>query len=188
MRSIACTAVVGSLTAGDRARIATSTSWRNTKPGSCSKVRSAPRRNASATSWCFDAIDDLVAAAEPPPAYVLLFALRFLDAAADAHPRALDQLDALAPFVRDDGAIPVAGGAPGESLKLLDLAPFPDRPVRRLFRPDAVTADLDRLAAGQQDDGGWTVDYDAYSPAAALEWRGYATVQAVRVLRANGRA
>lgn len=151
-------------------------------------MRSAPRRNASATSWCFDAIDDLVAAAEPPPAYVLLFALRFLDAAADAHPRALDQLDALAPFVRDDGAIPVAGGAPGESLKLLDLAPFPDRPVRRLFRPDAVTADLDRLAAGQQDDGGWTVDYDAYSPAAALEWRGYATVQAVRVLRANGRA
>ena len=50
-----------------------------------------------------------------------------------------------------------------------------------------VDADLDRLAAGQRDDGGWEVDFTAYSPAAALEWRGYATVEAVGVLRAHGR-
>ena len=40
---------------------------------------------------------------------------------------------------------------------------------------------------GQQDDGGWVVDFTAYSPAAALDWRGYATVGALTVLRANGR-
>ena len=30
------------------------------------------------------------------------------------------------------------------------------------------------------------VDFASYSPAAALEWRGYATVHAVRVLDRNG--
>jgi hypothetical protein len=142
---------------------------------------------ATATAWCFDAIDDLVAAPGPPPAYVLLFAVRFLDAAAESHARAGSLLEAVAPLIPDDGAVPVTGGAPGEALKLLDLAPHPQRPVRHLFPAAAVEADLDRLERGQQDDGGWRVDHDAFSPAAALEWRGYATVQAVRVLRANGR-
>jgi hypothetical protein len=48
-----------------------------------------------------------------------------------------------------------------------------------------VATDLDRLAALQQPDGGWTVDYISASPAAALEWRGYATVKAFATLRAN---
>jgi hypothetical protein len=42
----------------------------------------------------------------------------------------------------------------------------------------AVTADLERLKGEQKDDGGWSVDFRSYSPAAALEWRGYATVRA----------
>jgi hypothetical protein len=50
-----------------------------------------------------------------------------------------------------------------------------------------VEADLDRLAAGQQADGGWTVDFESRSPAGRLGWRGFATVAAVRVLRRNGR-
>jgi hypothetical protein len=33
--------------------------------------------------------------------------------------------------------------------------------------------------------GGWSVDLQSYSPAAALEWRGYATVRALAVLRDN---
>ena len=43
------------------------------------------------------------------------------------------------------------------------------------------------LAALQQDDGGWTVDYMRISPAGSLDWRGYATVRAVEILRQNGR-
>jgi hypothetical protein len=58
--------------------------------------------------------------------------------------------------------------------------------VRRAFSEEVIGADLERLAAGQQPDGGWTVDYGSFSPMASLEWRGYATVRAVRVLRANG--
>ena len=44
---------------------------------------------------------------------------------------------------------------------------------------------MTRLAAAQQADGGWPVTFNVFSPAAALEWRGYATVQAITVLREN---
>jgi hypothetical protein len=47
-----------------------------------------------------------------------------------------------------------------------------------------IDAELGRLAAGQRDDGGWTVDFASHSPQAALEWRGYATVRAVTILLA----
>jgi hypothetical protein len=50
-----------------------------------------------------------------------------------------------------------------------------------------IEAELDRLERQQKDDGGWSVDFASYSPAAALEWRGYATVQAVWTLRRAGR-
>ena len=65
------------------------------------------------------------------------------------------------------------------------ISPNPDRPLRALIDQDAIARDLDRWAAGQHDDGGWTVDFTSYSPIAALEWRGYVTVRAVTLLRAN---
>jgi hypothetical protein len=65
----------------------------------------------------------------------------------------------------------------------LDLAPRPNGPARRLFTDHIVTAELERLAARQQPDGGWTVDFHSSSPAASLEWRGYATVAAVTAIR-----
>ena len=79
------------------------------------------------------------------------------------------------------------GGANGEALNLLDAAPEPGRPVRALFDPDAVAADLDRVERDQLPDGGWAVDFSSYSDAATLEWRGYTTVSAVAVLSMNGR-
>jgi hypothetical protein len=139
---------------------------------------------ALVTQYCLDAIR---AVDEAPFAYVLSFALQFLDAAADTVPDAGTLLEHLGRFVPASGAVPVDGGAPGETLHLLDFAPYPSRPVRALVTEDAVAADLDRLAGQQQPDGGWTVDYTSYSPAAALEWRGYATVRAVLTLQLNGR-
>jgi hypothetical protein len=59
--------------------------------------------------------------------------------------------------------------------------------ARALFDPDVVDAHLDHLAAGQQADGGWTFSWLAWLPAAELDWRGSVTVDALRVLRANGR-
>lgn len=138
----------------------------------------------AATRYCFE---EIRRTEEPPFAYVLLFALHLLDAAADSHPEAHELLAHWGKFVPPDGAYPVAGGAEGETLHLLDFAPEPGRPVRALFDDGAVAADLDRVEGGQQADGGWTVDFTSYSEAAALEWRGYATVAAVEVLRMNGR-
>lgn len=139
---------------------------------------------ARATRYCFDAI---AAIDEAPFAYVLSFALQFLDATADTHPEAIELLGRLGKFVPADGAIPVAGGTEGETLHLLDYSPTPGRPVRALLDEGAVVRDLERLENGQQADGGWAVDFDSYSEAAALEWRGYVTVAAVSILHANGR-
>jgi hypothetical protein len=70
-------------------------------------------------------------------------------------------------------------------MRPLDFAPRPG-PARDLLDPAAVAEDLRALAAGQQPDGGWLVDFDSYSPAATLEWRGYRTVAALALLRDNG--
>ena len=138
-----------------------------------------------ATRYCFDAI---AALEERPHAYVLSFALRFLDAVHDTRPEEAGALlRRLAEFVPPDGEVPVEGGTADEKLRPLDLAPLPGRPTRDLLAPGVIEADLDRLASGQRDDGGWTVDYAEFSEAGALEWRGAMTVSAVRILRANGR-
>jgi hypothetical protein len=42
-------------------------------------------------------------------------------------------------------------------------------------------------AAGQRDDGGWMFNWPSWPPAAERDWRGYLTVDALRILRANGR-
>lgn len=139
---------------------------------------------ATATRYCFDAIAEID---EPPFAYVLSFALGFLDTTAATQPQARELIEHLGRFVPPDGVLPVAGGADGEAVRLLQFAPRPGRPVRRLVEERAVAAALDRLESGQRPDGGWTVDFASYSPAAELEWRGYATVEAVAVLRLNGR-
>lgn len=135
---------------------------------------------AGATSWCLDAIGRLDTTPSP---HELLFAIRFLDAAAEGHPDALTLLERLGRLLPADGVIPVEGGAPDEALRPLDLAPRAESPARGLFEDQVLTSELDRLAARQQPDGGWTVDFESFSPAAALEWRGYATVAAVAILR-----
>ncbi len=138
----------------------------------------------TATRYCLDAIRRIDGA---PFAYVLSFSLRLLDVASDTYPEAHDLLDHLGQFIPRDGAVAVVGGAEGETLHLLGYAPEPGRPVRELLDSKAVSIDLDRLERGQLQDGGWAVDFTSYSDAAALEWRGYATVDAVAVLSLNGR-
>jgi hypothetical protein len=135
-----------------------------------------------ATSRCRAAIDALEAAPQP---YELAFAVRFLDAVYDRDSAAPGLLARLGEYVPRDGRLRVVGGLPDETLRTVDLAPEPDRPARTLLDDDAVAADLERLAAEQHEDGGWSVDFQSYSPAAALEWRGYATVRALSILRDN---
>jgi hypothetical protein len=136
-----------------------------------------------ATDYCVAAVRDL---GPEPQAMVLAFAAQLLDAASPSTPSAADAIEALRPHVPADGLLHVAGGADDEFMRPLDFAPFPGGPARSLFGPGVVEAELERLAAEQQPDGGWRVDFDSYSPAATLEWRGHATVNALVVLRANG--
>lgn len=137
---------------------------------------------ARATEFC------LAAVVEPGPAHAmeLAFAVRFLDAAARSVPEAEGLVERLRPQVPADGMLPVTGGAPDEFMRPLDFAPFPGGPARALFAPGVVDGELERLANAQQPDGGWEVDFDSYSPAARLEWRGHRTVHALRLLRDDG--
>lgn len=137
---------------------------------------------ATATSYCLNAIEQLV---DEPPAHELMFVMHFLDAVVPRVPEARPLLDRVARFVRVDGPTPVAGGAEDEVLYPLDFTPYPDTPSRAMFDKEAVATDLNRLAGQQQSDGGWAITFATSSPAAALEWRGYATVQAVAVLRST---
>ncbi|WP_431929430.1 hypothetical protein [Nonomuraea jabiensis] len=135
-----------------------------------------------ATRYCLDAIQELDQA---PHAYVLAFAVRFLDAVYDTQPRAAGLLKRLAAQIPADGRVPVEGGTEHETLRPLDFAPHPGRPARDLFEPDVIAADLVRLAGQQKDDGGWDVDYARISPAGSLDWRGAVTVNNLALLREN---
>lgn len=137
-----------------------------------------------ATRYCLSTIEAIDRA---PSAHVLAFSVRFLDAVHDSRPEAADLLRRLAKHLPADGRVRVEGGTEEERLYPLDFAPYPDRPARDLFAPEMISADLDRLAALRQDDGGWIVDYATISPAGALDWRGHITVRAVDILRRNGR-
>src|SRR5215216_3054923 len=138
---------------------------------------------AHATDRCLGAIDALEAA---PAAYELAFALRFLDAVSERHDTAVALLARLAEYIPKDGHLRVSGGLSDEALRPVDLAPEPGRPARAILDDASVERDLERLAGEQRDDGGWSVDFQSYSPAAEIDWRGYATVRALSVLRENG--
>jgi hypothetical protein len=139
---------------------------------------------ARVTDYCLAAIAET---REPPFAIAHRFVLQFLDAIHDKRSEAPAELARMGEMLPESGSLPVVGGSEGEELSPLDISAVPDRPLRDLLPPEAVNEDLDELAAGQQPDGGWAVDFASYSPQAKLEWRGYRTVWALTVLRANGR-
>lgn len=134
-----------------------------------------------ATRYCFEQIHRIE---EPPFAYVLSFSLQLLDIAAETYAEGGELLEHLMQFVPADGALPVAGGAEGETIH---VSSEPGLPLYDLLKPEAVEDEVDHLEQAQLPDGGWSVDFTSYSEAAVLEWRGYTTVNAVATLRANGR-
>jgi hypothetical protein len=96
----------------------------------------------------------------------------------------LDRLGARLPA---DGLLRVDAGTEGEVIRPLEVAPWPGHAARGLFGDAVIEQELDRLAAEQQDDGGWTFSWAEWNAAVAWEWRGAVTVAALRTLRAYGR-
>jgi hypothetical protein len=133
------------------------------------------------SEWCWSRLER----PDELGAYWLKFALLFLDSVPD-EARALAAVESLRPRI-DDGFVPVPEGADGERLSPLALAPRPAARSRALFTDEQIEADLASLEKRQQDDGGWTFDWLAWSPGQAVEWRGAVTLQAIDTLRAHGR-
>ena len=118
--------------------------------------------------------------------YEMFGVLAFLQHVPDRD-RAREVFGRVGPLILERKLVALDPEAPGEVHGVLDFAPEPDSLARALFDDATVQAHLDHLAQGQQDDGGWTFNWPAWSLAAERDWRGFLTVDALRVLRANGR-
>jgi len=135
---------------------------------------------AAPVMW--DLIENL---AEPGP-YEMFGVLAFLEGVPD-RARAQAAFEKAGPLLLERGLVALDPQASGEVHGPLDFAPLPGSIARPLFDEATIAAHLDHLAASQRDDGGWMFNWPAWSPAAEADWRGFLTVDALRVLRSNGR-
>jgi len=147
-----------------------------------------------ATDFCWQAVDSL----ERSHPYEIQAAVAFLDAVPDRS-RAQSAADRLGRLVRDQrivvlepdrlDAYPVpAGYGPGEHHFPYDFARTPGSLARAWFTDDEMARSLDHLSGAQEEDGGWPVRWRRWAPGTALEARPMVTIEALRTLRAYGRA
>ncbi len=119
-----------------------------------------------------------------PSGYEMFGVLAFLQHVPDRN-RAREAFGRVGPLILDRNLVALDPGEAGETHGPLDFAPEPGSLARSLFDDVTIKAHLDHLAQAQLDDGGWTFNWPAWSPAAERDWRGFLTVDALRVLRAN---
>src|SRR5579872_1729824 len=122
----------------------------------------------------------------PGGEYEMLGMLSFLQHVPDRE-RAREVFGRVGPLILERKMVALDPEAPGEVHTPLDYAPDPDSLARELFDEATIKAHLEHLARAQRDDGGWMFNWLAWSPAAERDWRGFLTVDALRLLRANGR-
>jgi hypothetical protein len=135
-----------------------------------------------ATAVMWQLIDQL----SEPSAYPMFGILAFLQHVPDRR-RAQAAFEKAGPLLLERGIVALDPEAAGEVHGPLDFAPLPGSIARQLFDEATITRHLDHLASAQRDDGGWMFNWLAWSPAAESDWRGFLTVEALRLLRANGR-
>ncbi|MFG2590646.1 hypothetical protein OG379_28440 [Streptomyces sp. NBC_01166] len=146
-----------------------------------------------ATDFCWAAVDAL----EQSHPYEIEAAVAFLDGVPD-RARAESAADRLGQLVREQRLVvldprrraeyPVAPGyAPGEHHFPYDYARTPGSLARRWFSESELESALDHLAAEQEEDGGWPVNWRRWAPGTALEGRPIVTIKALQTLRAYGR-
>jgi hypothetical protein len=136
----------------------------------------------TATSLLWSRIEALTTAG----AYDLLGVFRFLDFVPD-RARARAAADRAIRVLLDQGLVALDPEAEGETHSPLGFAPRPDSVARAAFSDAVIERHLDHVAGGQREDGGWMFNFPAWSPAAEQDWRGSMTVDALALLRENGR-
>jgi hypothetical protein len=122
-----------------------------------------------------------------PNGYEMFGVLAFLEHVPDRK-RAEDAFGRVGSLLLSSGLVALDPEAKGETFGPLDFAPLPGSIARRLFDAPTIDAHLDHLAGAQRDDGGWMFNWPSWSPVAESDWRGFITVDYLRILRANGRA
>jgi hypothetical protein len=118
--------------------------------------------------------------------YSFRYVVHFLDVAGDRE-RAEAEIARLAERMPEDGILKVEAGVDGETLSAVEVATHPGHVGARLFPAELIDRQLGELAAEQHEDGGWDFTWPKWNPAAAYEWRGVVTLQALTTLRAHGR-
>jgi hypothetical protein len=98
--------------------------------------------------------------------------------------KAAAELERIAASVRSKHQVELDPEAGGYVKMPLDWAPRPASFFRKLFDDEVIRLHLAALASRQQADGGWPITWDTVSPAAAAEWRGRVTIDALVTLRA----
>ncbi len=141
-----------------------------------------PWRSAGA-AYCWEKLESGYL---PGDGHALSEVLVFLENAPERD-RADKIADALRGNLSDLAMFNLDPGAEGYGVTPLDVAPEAGSRWRRLFTTKQIEGHLDRLAASQQDDGGWPIGWEPPSEAAVCEWRGVVTLKALRTLVSYGR-
>lgn len=135
-----------------------------------------------ASAFCWRQVD-AITTTEP---YEVRCVLPFLEHAPDRD-RAEAAFLRLGAAMREQGIVALDIDTPGHVHGPLNFAPRPRSIARRLFDDATIERHLDALVARQQSDGGWPINWEPWTPVTLLEWRGWATVEALQTLRAYGR-
>jgi hypothetical protein len=138
--------------------------------------------------WLARATDECVRRLfERPPteAHTLLCASRLAEHASDRalSTKIIDLISSALPsasYFRSDPASTDYGLTP------LHFARSPNSPMAQVFARDHVDEYLEQLRATQRSDGSWPVPWQPPGQAAAAEWAGIVTLEAVRTLSAYG--
>ena len=134
-----------------------------------------------AEAYCWKAI----AATETTEFHDVLPIVTFLENAPDRQ-RAQTELERVAKRVAAADVVSYDPNAEGYIKTPLDWAPSPDRYLRCLFSDEVIQTQLEALAAKQQPDGGWSINWSPVSLAVEYEWRGMVTNGALHTLKAYG--
>lgn len=135
-----------------------------------------------AADYCWRKID----AMDTLDTYELGVILAFLEQVSD-HERAERALERISPKMFEQQLVSIDPVPMGDAHRALDFAPRPGTMAGRLFSDDVIEAQLDAMAAAQDEDGGWSFAWPNWNAATGLAWRAVLTIQSLVTLKAYGR-